>query len=67
MTPPSNLLDAHGYRVATLWEWHASAIVGLLPVPNSAMVITAGADGSVRAYDYRYSVRRSGCGPAPCC
>lgn len=51
---PINLLDSKGYQVTKLLGYHSGAVVGLITSPLSHVVITAGADGTVRAFDYRY-------------
>ncbi len=40
-------------RIQQLLTYHSGSIVGLATSPYSHMAITAGADGTVRLYDYR--------------
>lgn len=40
-------------RIQQLLTYHSGSIVGLAASPYSHMAITAGADGTVRLYDYR--------------
>ncbi|KAL0027158.1 hypothetical protein WJX79_011044 [Trebouxia sp. C0005] len=55
-------------RIQHLLTYHSGSIVGLAASPHSHMAITAGADGTVRLYDYRQKkeLYKSGFGSPAC-
>ncbi|KAI8470236.1 MAG: hypothetical protein J3K34DRAFT_459006 [Monoraphidium minutum] len=49
---PANMLDAGAYACTRLFDCHAGRVAGLAALPDCHVAVTAGADGSVRAFDY---------------
>ena len=50
---PLNLLDSKAYQAVQLLHFHSGSIVGLMASAYSNEVVTAGADGTIRALDTR--------------
>lgn len=50
---PEDPLDAAGYCISRIMGMAGGALVGLAAVAGSSTAVTACADGSVRAFDYR--------------
>lgn len=66
---PLNLLDAAAYRCSRIFSCHAGRVAGVATLPGCHVVVTAGADGSVRATDYASgaALQQRGFGVAATC
>jgi hypothetical protein len=50
---PINVLDSKAYQAEQLLQFHSGCIAGLLASAYTNEVVTAGADGTIRALDSR--------------
>jgi hypothetical protein len=53
---PKAKVSIRNSKVTLMAEFHSGAVTGLLTLPVAHMAVTAGADGTVRIYDYQYAL-----------